>query len=52
MTILIMMVRNWSNIEGEICIRGYNVACEYLGLPKENKKSLLMDGSIVVIMKR
>ena len=27
------------NIEGEICIRGYNVACEYLGLPKENKKS-------------
>ncbi|SVD24248.1 uncharacterized protein METZ01_LOCUS377102, partial [marine metagenome] len=28
-----------SNIEGEICIRGYNVACEYLGLPENNKKS-------------
>ena len=28
-----------ANIEGEICIRGYNVACEYLGLPEENKES-------------
>ena len=27
------------NIEGEICIRGYNVACEYLGLPEKNKES-------------
>jgi acyl-CoA synthetase (AMP-forming)/AMP-acid ligase II len=26
-------------IEGEICIRGYNVACEYLGLDEANKKS-------------
>jgi acyl-CoA synthetase (AMP-forming)/AMP-acid ligase II len=25
--------------EGEICIRGYNVACEYLGLPERNLKS-------------
>jgi len=25
--------------EGEICIRGYNVACEYLGLDELNKKS-------------
>ena len=25
------------NIEGEICIRGYNVACEYLGLRKRIK---------------
>ena len=32
-----------ANIEGEICIRGYNVACEYLGLPEENKESF--DGS-------
>ena len=28
-----------SNIEGEIGIRGYNVACEYLGLPEKNKES-------------
>ena len=28
-----------ATIEGEICIRGYNVACEYLGLPDKNKKS-------------
>lgn len=28
-----------ANIEGEICIRGYNVACEYLGLPEKNKGS-------------
>jgi len=27
------------NIEGEICIRGYNVACEYLGLIEKNKES-------------
>lgn len=27
------------NIEGEICIRGYNVACKYLGLPERNKES-------------
>ena len=27
------------NIEGEIGIRGYNVACEYLGLPEKNKES-------------
>ena len=27
------------NIEGEICIRGYNVACEYLGFPEKNKES-------------
>ena len=27
------------NLEGEICIRGYNVAVEYLGLPENNKKS-------------
>ena len=27
------------NIEGEICIRGYNVACKYLSLPKNNKES-------------
>ena len=27
------------NIEGEICIRGFNVACEYLGLIEKNKKS-------------
>jgi acyl-CoA synthetase (AMP-forming)/AMP-acid ligase II len=25
--------------EGEICIRGYNVACEYLGLAERNKTS-------------
>jgi acyl-CoA synthetase (AMP-forming)/AMP-acid ligase II len=25
--------------EGEICIRGYNVACEYLGLPERNATS-------------
>lgn len=25
-----------SNKEGEICIKGYNVACEYLGLPGKN----------------
>jgi len=27
------------NIEGEICIRGYNVACGYLGLPEINNES-------------
>lgn len=27
------------NIEGEICVRGYNVACEYLGLPDRNEES-------------
>jgi len=27
------------DVEGEICIRGYNVACEYLGLPEKNIKS-------------
>jgi len=27
------------NIEGQICIRGYNVSCEYLGLPEKNKES-------------
>lgn len=25
--------------EGEICIRGYNVACEYLGMPARNRTS-------------
>lgn len=25
--------------EGEICIRGYNVACEYLGLPERNRRA-------------
>ena len=28
-----------ANIEGEICIRGYNVAYEYLGLIEKNKES-------------
>jgi acyl-CoA synthetase (AMP-forming)/AMP-acid ligase II len=28
-----------ANTEGEICIRGLNVACEYLGLPKKNIES-------------
>ena len=27
-----------ANTEGEICIRGYNVACEYLGLPEKSKE--------------
>ena len=27
------------NIEGEICIRGYNVACGYLGFIEKNKES-------------
>jgi len=26
-------------MEGEICIRGYNVACEYLGLPEKNHQA-------------
>ena len=28
-----------ADVEGEICIRGYNVAREYLNMPSENKKS-------------
>lgn len=28
-----------SGAEGEICIRGYNVACEYLGLPEKNEQA-------------
>jgi acyl-CoA synthetase (AMP-forming)/AMP-acid ligase II/acyl carrier protein len=26
-------------VEGEICVRGYNVACEYLGLPERNRQA-------------
>ncbi|MEI6246492.1 MAG: fatty acid--CoA ligase family protein, partial [Acidobacteriota bacterium] len=32
-----------AEVEGEICIRGYNVAVEYLGLPERNRTSFAND---------